>query len=66
MVLPRKPETDMTERDNHEIRELAFDELEQVRGGSILNRIIDAYEAALGARLMDAIHPRKTMSLSMR
>ena len=56
----------MTERDNNEIREMTFDELEQVNGGSILNRIIAAYEAALGARLMDAIHPRATMSLQMR
>jgi len=66
MVLPTQPETDMTEPNNNEIREMTFDELEQVSGGSILNRIIAAYEAALGARLMDAIHPRATMSLHMR
>jgi bacteriocin-like protein len=59
----------MTER-NNEISEMNFDELEQVSGGSIIDRIVDAYLAALGARLLDAVHqplvsPPK-MTLHMR
>lgn len=70
MVLPtRKQETDMTEL-NNEACELSFDELEQVSGGAILDRIVDAYLKALGARLLDAVHqplvsPPK-MTLHMR
>ncbi|MBN8986691.1 MAG: bacteriocin [Rhizobiales bacterium] len=52
---------------NNEIRELTVDELEQVSGGSIMDRIVDAYLAAVGKNLMDAIHPPKPgMSLHMR
>ena len=54
---------------NQEICELAFDELEQVSGSSIIDRIVDAYLAAVGKNLMDAIHPpaaKPTMSLHMR
>jgi bacteriocin-like protein len=52
---------------NNEIRELTFDELEQVSGGNIINRIVEQYLAALGARLLDAVHtPRPKMSLHMR
>jgi hypothetical protein len=46
-----------------------FDELEQVSGGSIIDRIVDAYLVAVGKNLMDAIHPpapKQTMSLHMR
>ena len=63
---PTKQETDMTEL-NNEIRELTFDELEQVSGGSILDRIVDKYLADLGARLLDAVRmPQPKMSLHMR
>jgi hypothetical protein len=66
MVLPHKQETDMTEL-NNEIRELTFDELERVSGGNIINRIVEQYLAAVGARLLDAVHtPRPKMSLHMR
>jgi bacteriocin-like protein len=68
MVLPIKQETDMTEL-NHEISELSFDELEQVSGGSIIDIIVNAYLAAVGKNLMDAIHPpapKQTMSMHMR
>ena len=50
--------------------EMTFDDLEQVSGGSIIDRIVDQYLAALGARLMDAVHQplvsKPTMSLHMR
>jgi diphthamide synthase (EF-2-diphthine--ammonia ligase) len=36
--------------------EMTFDELEQVSGGDILNRMIDQYMAALGARLLADVH----------
>ena len=68
MVLPpTKQETDMTER-NNEIGEIAFDELEQVSGGrGVIDIIVDAYLAAVGKNLMDAIHPpAPKMSLHMR
>lgn len=66
MVLPHKQEIDMSEL-NNETCELSFDELEQVSGGSIINRIVDAYLAAVGKNLMDAIHPPKPkMSMQMR
>jgi bacteriocin-like protein len=62
-------ETDVTEL-NNEIHELTFDELEQVSGGrGVLDIIVDAYLAAVGKNLMDAIHPpapKKTMTLHMR
>jgi len=43
---------------NNEIREIemTFEELEQVSGGDILNRMIDQYFAALGTRLLAAVH----------
>jgi bacteriocin-like protein len=44
---------------DHDICELSFDELEQVSGGDLLNRAIDAAEkaiAGLGARLLAAVH----------
>lgn len=55
---------------NHEIREMTVDELEQVSGGSIINWIVDQYLAAVGARLIDAVHQplvsKPTMSLHIR
>ena len=36
--------------------EMTFDDLEQVSGGDILNRMIDQAMAALGARLLAAVH----------
>ena len=53
---------------NKEIRELAIDELEQVSGGrGVLDVIVDAYLAAVGKNLMDAIHPpAPKMTLHMR
>ena len=41
---------------NNEIREMAFEELEQVSGGDMLNRMIDQAMAALDARLLAAVH----------
>jgi hypothetical protein len=41
---------------NNEIVEMTFEELEQVSGGDILNRMIDQAMAALGARLLAAVH----------
>jgi hypothetical protein len=57
----------MTER-NNEIFELSFDDLEQVSGGrGVIDIIVDAYLAAVGKNLMDAIHPPKPkMSMHMR
>jgi bacteriocin-like protein len=54
---------------NNEIHEISIDELDQVSGGNIINRIVEAYLAAVGKNLMDAIHPpapKPTMSLHMR
>lgn len=55
---------------NNEAREMAFEELEQVSGGSLLNRMLDKAAAALGARLLDAVRqPLVTpapMTLHMR
>jgi len=54
---------------NNEAFEMSFDELDQVSGGSIIDRIVDAYLAAVGKNLMDAIHPpapKQTMSMHMR
>jgi len=54
---------------NNETFEMSFDELDHVSGGSIIDRIVDAYLAAVGKNLMDAIHPpapTQTMSLHMR
>lgn len=45
----------MTER-NNDIFEMTSDELDQISGGSIIDRIVDAYLAAVGKNLMDAIH----------
>ena len=47
MALPTKQETDVTEL-NNETFEMSFDELDQVSGGSIIDRIVDAYLAAVG------------------
>ena len=58
----------MTEH-NNEAFEMSFDELDQVSGGNIINRIVEAYLAAVGKNLMDAIHPpapKQTMTLHMR
>ena len=55
---------------NNEPFELSFDELDQVSGGrGVIDIIVDAYLAAVGKNLMDAIHPpapKKTMTLHMR
>jgi lactobin A/cerein 7B family class IIb bacteriocin len=55
---------------NDEVREMTVEELEQVNGGSILNTMIDKAWAALGARLLAAVHTPivspPTMSLHMR
>jgi hypothetical protein len=54
---------------NNEAFEMSFDELDQVSGGNIINRIVEAYLAAVGKNLMDAIHPpapKQTMTLHMR
>jgi hypothetical protein len=54
---------------SHETSEISFDELDQVSGGNIINRIVEAYLAAVGKNLMDAIHPpapKQTMTLHMR
>jgi hypothetical protein len=55
---------------NNEIGELSFDQLEQVSGGrGVIDIIVDAYLAAVGKNLMDAIHPpapKPTMSMHMR
>ena len=57
---------------NNEIGELSFDELAQVSGGTIMDIIVNAYQAyqaAVGKNLMDAIHPpspKPTMSMHMR
>jgi len=40
---------------NNEIREMTFEELEQVSSGDMLNKIIDQTMAALGARLLAAV-----------
>ena len=55
---------------NNELCELSSDDLDQVSGGSISSMIVDAYLAAVGKDLMDAIHqpivsPPK-MTLHMR
>jgi hypothetical protein len=59
----------MTER-NNEIGEITFDQLEQVSGGrGVIDIIVDAYLAAVGKNLMDAIHrpaPKQTMTLHIR
>jgi bacteriocin-like protein len=59
----------MTQLDN-EICEMSFDELQQVSGGrGVIDIIVDAYLAAVGKNLMDAIHPpapKQTMSMHMR
>ena len=53
---------------NNETFEMSFDDLEQVSGGrSMLDMIVDQYLAALGARLLAAVHtPTPGMSLHMR
>ena len=57
----------MTELNNVTF-ELTSDALEQVSGGrSVIDIIVDAYLAAVGKNLMDAIHPpAPKMSLHMR
>jgi len=53
---------------NNETFEMSFDELDQVSGGrGVIDIIVDAYLAAVGKNLMDAIHPpAPKMSLHMR
>jgi hypothetical protein len=50
--------------------ELTDAELEKATGGrGVLDTIVDAYLAAVGKNLMDAIHPpqsKKTMTMHMR
>jgi hypothetical protein len=41
---------------NDEIVDMKLEELEQVSGGDLLNRMIDQARAALGARLLAAVH----------
>lgn len=55
-------------RSIREVPELSIDELEAVSGGrTALDIAVDAYLAALGKNLMDAIHaPAPKMSLHMR
>jgi hypothetical protein len=69
MALPSKQETDVTEL-NNETFEMSSDDLDQVSGGrSVIDIIVDAYLAAVGKNLMDAIHPpapKQTMSMHMR
>ena len=51
-----------------EVPELSIDDLDQVSGGrGVIDIIVDAYLAAVGKNLMDAIHPpAPKMSLHMR
>jgi hypothetical protein len=55
---------------NNETFKMSIDDLEQVSGGrGVIDIIVDAYLAAVGKNLMDAIHPpapKKTMSMHMR
>ena len=53
---------------NNETCKLTFDQLDQVSGGrGVIDIIVDAYLAAVGKNLMDAIHPpRPKMSMHMR
>jgi len=55
---------------NNETFEMSFNELDQVSGGrGVIDIIVDAYLAAVGKNLMDAIHPpapKQTMSMHMR
>jgi hypothetical protein len=57
----------MTELNNVTF-ELTSEELEEVSGGrSVIDIIVDAYLAAVGKNLMDAIHPpAPKMTLHMR
>jgi hypothetical protein len=60
-------ETEMT-KFIREMPELSIDDLDQVSGGrGVIDIIVDAYLAAVGKNLMDAIHPpAPKMSLHMR
>ena len=53
-----------------DVPDLSFDDLDQVSGGrGVIDIIVDAYLAAVGKNLMDAIHPpapKPTMSMHMR
>ena len=53
----------------NQVCELSVDELDAVSGGrSMLDMAIDAYQnymKAVGARLMDAIHPRSGSGVSL-
>ena len=53
---------------NNEMCEMTVDQLDQVSGGrGVIDIIVDAYLAALGKNLMDAIHPpAPKMSMHMR
>jgi bacteriocin-like protein len=51
---------------NKQISELSIDELDQVSGGrSIIDVIIDAYHAAAGKPVMDAIRPPMPKTICM-
>jgi bacteriocin-like protein len=53
---------------NNDICELSLEELEQVSGGDILNMAIDVAEksmAALGARLLAAVHTPVTQPIGL-
>lgn len=53
---------------NNEMCEMTVDQLDQVSGGrGVIDIIVDAYLAAVGKNLMDAIHPpAPKMSMHMR
>ena len=57
IVSPRIKQEDLQmTKPNRETREMTFEELEQVSGGDLLNKMIDQAMAALGARLLAAVH----------
>ncbi|MBR1242412.1 hypothetical protein JQ634_26310 [Bradyrhizobium sp. AUGA SZCCT0240] len=60
----------MTKLNSKIFDEMSFDELDQASGGrGVIDIIVDAYLAAVGKNLMDAIHPpapKQTMSMHMR
>ena len=53
---------------NNEMCEMTVDQLDPVSGGrGVIDIIVDAYLAAVGKNLMDAIHPpAPKMSMHMR
>ncbi len=50
---------------NDEIRELSLEEIEQVSGGDLLNRMIDKAIASIGANLLNAVHQPVTPPISL-